>query len=566
MAGESKKDLILKRNGALKSERSSWTSHWGELSQFLLPRNGRFFVSDRNKGMKRHNVLYNGTATYAVRVLSAGMLAGASSPARPWFKLATPDPDLNKFHAVQVWLDTVSQVMMRVFSKSNTYRTLQGIYQEAACFGTAATIMLPSFENVVHHYPVTCGEYCIGQNYEGGVNALYREFQRTVGEVVNEFGLNAVSKAIRRLYENGDYDQWVTIVHAIDERPYGDRENDKQDGKNKRWRSCYVEVGGEGDSILRESGFDYFPVMAPRWDVAGGDIYGNSPGMDALGDVKGLQLKEMRLAQAIDLQTKPPVQAPTSMMGREVEQGPGGVNYVDQNSPSGGIRTAFEVALDLSHLSADIQRTEGRINRAFYVDLFLMLANASDTTQRTAAEIAARHEEKLVQLGPVLSRLHNELLEPLVSHTFEELAKVPGALPPPPQELQGMELDVEFVSMLSQAQRAVGTNSIDRFVNNMQAIAGTKPEVLDNFNVDKWAENYSNMLGVDRELLVPPEQVKALRDARNRAMAAKEQAALAEQQAKTAQTLGNTPTTQSNALTDILQQFQGMGSAPAGVA
>ena len=246
------------------------------------------------------------------------------------------------------------------------------------------------------------------------------------------------------------------------------------------------------------------------------------------------------------------------MKNRDVETLPGGISFVDGGSQ--GIKTAFEVNLNLQHLLGDIQDVRERVRGAFYADLFLMLANATDT-RMTATEVAERHEEKLLMLGPVLERLHNELLDPLIDITFENMVKA-NMIPPAPPELQGMDLSVEFVSMLAQAQRAIGTNSVDRFVGNLGAIAQMKPEVLDKFDSDQWAESYSDMLGVDPNLIVAGKQVALIRDARNKAMAAKEQAAMMQQQSATAKNLAQSPTGggQQNALMDVMNQFSGYSS------
>ena len=135
-------------------------------------------------------------------------------------------------------------------------------------------------------------------------------------------------------------------------------------------------------------------------------------------------------------------------------------------------------------------------------------------------EVAERHEEKLLMLGPVLERMHNEILDPLIEMTFSRMVEA-GIVPPPPDELQGMELNVEFVSMLAQAQRAIATNSVDRFVGNLGAMAGIKPEVLDKFDADRWADAYADMLGIDPELIVPGEQVALIRKQRAEAADAK---------------------------------------------
>ena len=547
------RNRLYTRWGALKSERATYLSHWKEISDYLLPRNGRFFVQDRNKGWRRHNNIYDSTGTRALRVLGAGLMGGATSPARPWFRLATADPDMMDYAPVKLWLSQVQRQMMDIFAKSNTYRALHSMYEELGAFGTSASVVMDDYNDVIRHHVLTTGEFAIAQNYRGEVTTLYREFQKTVAELVGEFGYTKCSTTVQNLYDRGSLDQWITIVHAIE--PRSDRDPSKRDALNMAWKSVYFEVGGNGDQFLSESGFKQFPAMVPRWSVIGGDIYGSSPAMEALGDVKQLQHQQLRKAQGIDYMTKPPLQVPTSMKNQMVETLPGGISYVDAGSQTGGIKTAFEVNLNLDHLLADIQDVRSRINSSFYSDLFLMLAS-SPTSNMTATEVAERHEEKLLMLGPVLERLHNELLDPLIERTFSRMIET-GLVPPPPEELAGIDLNVEYVSMLAQAQRAVATNSIDRFVGNLGAVAQIKPEVLDKFDSDKWADAYADMLGVDPELIVPSERVALIRNQRAQAAAQAQQAEQMQQAATTARDLSAAKTDDQSALTNVMGMFSG---------
>ncbi len=550
---QSKYQKLRSRSAALKNERSSWESHWKEISDYLLPRSGRFFTTDRNNGAKRHNNIYDSTGTRALRVLAAGMMAGMTSPARPWFRLTTADPELDESAAVKSWLADVTRLMQMIFAKSNTYRALHASYEELGAFGTASSIVLPDYRNVIHHYPLTTGEYTLAADHRGQVNTLFREYEMTVGQMVADFGYDKCGTTVKSLYDRHQLDSWIPVVQAIE--PRKERDASKRDALNMEYQSCYIEAGGNDDKFLRESGFKTFPALCPRWATSGGDIYGNSPAMEALGDIKQLQHEQLRKAQGIDYQTKPPLQAPTSLKGRDVDTLPGGVTYVDAASPTGGIRSAWEVNLNLSYLLQDIQDVRERINGAFYADLFLMLAG-STSTNMTATEVAERHEEKLLMLGPVLERMHNEILDPLIEMTFARMVEA-NIVPPPPQELQGMELNVEFVSMLAQAQRAIATNSVDRFVGNLGAVAGIKPEVLDKFDADRWADAYADMLGVDPELVVPGDRVALIRQQRAEAAQAQAVQDSMEQRANTAKALASADTSGKNGLTDVTRAYSG---------
>ena len=559
--GQPLKKRLLQRHATLVTERASWITHAQQVSQFLLPRNGRFCVSDRNRGGNRWNNIIDSSGTRGLRVMAAGLMSGATSPARPWFRMQTADADLNEYYPVKVWLDESASRVRHAFARSNTYRALHQIYEELGAFGTGATIVLPDYDRAIHHYPQTFGEFCLADDFQGRVNVFYREFETTAGAMVREFGLEKCSDPVQQQVAAGNFEARFKIVHAIEPRTDRERKKGSLDNTSKPWRSVYFEPSANCEKILRESGFDRFPVLAPRWATAGGDIYGHSPGMEALGDIKQLQHEQTRKGQAIDFQTKPPLQGPASMKNRDVELLPGGFTAVDSANATKGVSSMFDVRLDLQHLLLDIEDVRRRIRESFYADLFLMMAN--DTRSNvTATEIAERHEEKLLMLGPVLERLHTELLEPLVEMTFERLLHA-GALPPPPPELSGMDINIEFVSVLAQAQRAIGLNNIDRFMGNIGAAANLDREVLDNIDFDAYPRLYGDAAGVDPRLLRKPEDVQRLRKARNAALAAKEQAGMMAATAKTAKDFAAAPTNGKNALTDMMNQLQGYGS-PSG--
>ncbi len=544
----------MRRKSALYSERSSWDSHWREISDYQLPRAGRFFHTDRNQGKKRHNNIYDNTAMFSLRTLSAGMMAGMTSPARPWFRIGIKDKDLMEASSVKAWLHSTAELIRSIFAQSNTYRALHSIYEELGAFGTAADFVLPDFDNVIHNYPLTVGEYAIATNHKGEVDTIVREVDMTVSQIVGQFGLDNVSRSVKNMWDSGNYDSWVTIIHMVE--PRRERDTTKMDPKNKKFASVYFESGSDNpDKFLLESGYKRFPALTPRWVVTGNDIYGTSPGMECLGDVKQLQHEQFRKAQAIDYQVNPPLQVPSQYKDHTKARLPGGVFHVDATSPGGGVRSAFEVNLNMQHLLLDIEDVRMRIKSAYYADLFLMLAN--DTRSGiTATEVAERHEEKLLMLGPVLERLHNELLSPLIDITFESCLEA-GILPPIPRELEGMELDIEFISTLAQAQRAVAAQGMDQLITRVGAIAGMKPEVIDKIDFDQMIDDTGDMFGVNPKLILPDNVVAQIRADRAKQMQAQQAAAMMPTMADAAKTVGETDTA---GVQDVMNMFQGYGT------
>lgn len=553
---------------ALRGERGSWMPHWAELAEHLLPRRGRFLAAEGaggtarpNQGGKRNGRIVNGTGTIALRTLQSGLSAGVTSPARPWFKLTTPDPELAEWQPVKLWLEEVERLMQAVFDRSNLYPVLQAQYEELGCFGTAVLAVFEDPEDVIRVRGFTAGEYMVAQDHKGRVDCFYREYAMTVAQLVEQFGLKAVSATVRGLWDRGAYDQWVEVVHAVEPNlPLPGVEP----ASDKPWRSLYFEKGQSGQRALAERGFEEFPLMAPRWHLASGDIYGRSPAMDALGDVKQLQNEEKRKAEAIEKLVRPPMIAPTSLQKRAASILPGSITYVDVQQGQAGFQPAYQFDPQIQPLMLDIEKLEARINRAFYADLFLMMVE-SDRRQMTATEVVERHEEKLLALGPVLERLHKDLLRPLIDRSFAILARG-GLLPPAPEELQGRELEVAFVSLLAQAQKAVDSGSIERLAGFVGRLAQANPEALDKLDFDQAVELYGARLSVPPSLVRGAEEVAALRAARRRQAqlaAAAEAVQLAGAAAEGAKTLAETPTGGDSLLDGLLDGLRGAAGGEA---
>lgn len=538
-----------KRLEALRSERSTFIPLYRELSDYHLAHRGRFLTSDRNKGYKRNTKQINNTSRMSARTLASGMMSGITSPARPWFRLSSGESDLDDVQAVKLWLHRVQQIMYKVFSHSNVYNSLHQLYAELGVFGTAAMGVYHDFENVIWCKPYTVGSYMIGLNSQNISDTFYREYEISVGQCIKQFGEENVSESVKQQWLNGNSEAWVKIIHAVE--PNDNRDNISPLARDKAWRSVYYEKSAgtkEGeDKFLRESGFDDFPILTPRWDVTAEDVYATDcPGITALGDTKALQLAERRKYQAIDKIVNPPLQGPSSLKnklnGNSV--GPNDIVWHEQNSE--GLRSIYDFRPDLNAIAGEIMNVEGRVKRAFYEDLFLMLAN-TDRRQITAREVAEKHEEKLLMLGPVLERLHTELLDPLIDRTFNILQQN-GVLPVPPPELQNRELNVEYVSVLAQAQRLVATGAVDRLVGFTGQLASVWPEARHKINASQAVDMYSESLGVDPSLIRSDDEVAAMAQAEAQQAAQAQAMANAQQGVDMAKTASEVEVTENNAV------------------
>jgi hypothetical protein len=232
------------------------------------------------------------------------------------------------------------------------------------------------------------------------------------------------------------------------------------------------------------------------------------------------------------------MQGPSSLQQSYASLIAGDITYIEPGA-SGKFEPAQTILPgSIEALNQDISRHEEQIRRAFFTDLFLMLTNL-DRPQMTATEVAERHEEKLLMLGPVLENIHNDLLDPLIDRTFGIMLRN-GLIPPAPEELQGKELKVEYISILAQAQRAVGVNSIRQTAGFIMDLAQVAPNVMDKFDADQAVNQFADMQGVPPTIIRSDKNVAIMRQQRAQQQAAQAAAAQAPEAAKTMKTMSET--------------------------
>ena len=544
------------RLAALTTERTTWVPHWQEVSKFIKPRSGRFLTTDRNKGTKKNGNIIDSTCTFASRTLAAGMMAGITSPARPWFRLATPDPDMMEYAPVRVWLSDVERIMRKIFASSNFYNAIQQLYGELGDFGTGNMAIMEDYDDVIRCQTHTIGSYMLATDHKNRVNAQYREFDMQVGQLVSDYGIDNVSTVVKTAFEGHRLDEWITVVHLIEVNMKPNPDSPLI--KDKKFISKHYEKNSVEPRFLRESGFNEFPHMCPRWETVGSDVYGsNCPGMTALGDVKQLQAEQKDKGKGIARQMDPPMQGPTSLRGQGASTIPGSLTFIDATQGGQQFSPTYQVDPKLQYLTLDIQEVQERIRTAYFADLFLSITNMPGIQPRNNREIEERHEEKLLMLGPVLENLNDQLLDPAIDRTFN-IASRAGILPAPPEELEGIELEVEYISVLAQAQKAVGVASITSYVGFVadlaaaQANAGLAPTALDKVDIDQAADEFAEMTGAPPKIVVSDDDVKEIRAGRAQAQQAAQAMQTAEQAANVASTAAGADTEGKNLLTDVM--------------
>lgn len=542
------------RRGALADERSSYLEEWQDIADYFRIRRTRAqgSTSDARKRNRSKKSL-NERGIFASRTAGAGMLSGVSSPSRPWLKLGTGDDALNEYQSVRLWLDDTQKKLYRAFSGSNYYQAKQTSYRDQADFGQGPMLIDEDYEDAINCYVSPAGEYYISVNYKGTVDTLYRDLEKTTLQVMQRFRGN-VPEEVKRDYDTGRYDTMWKLVHAVE--PNIRRIKGQAGPLGMPYQSVYWFEGLSDlndNSIAEVKGYHECPISSPRWDVQSNDVYGDGCGALALPGNKSLQALEKSKGKIVDKLGEPALQAPSSMKSETISHVRGSVSYYPT---SNGNQNPIAPLYITDPQALPAIREEGneigdRIDKSYYVDLFLATID-SDRRMVTAAEIAERHEEKLIALGPTLERSHYEGLDVDVKRTFAILARN-GVLRRPPPEMNGVPLKIEYVSILATAQRAIGLSGIERFAGFIGNISATSPEVMDKWDKDQTVDEYADMSGVPASIVRSDEQVRAMREQRNKQAQQQEQMAQLQQGAEAAKVASQADTGRnSNLLADII--------------
>ena len=487
---------LLKRFDRLKSNRQNWESHWQEVADYMQPRKADVTKS-RSKGDKRTELIFDSSPLQAVELLAASLHGMLTNPSTTWFSLRFKGEELSDNDEAKAWLENATEVMYKAINRSNFQQEIFELYHDLITFGTAAMFIEDDEEDVLKFSTRHINEIYISENDKGRIDTIFRKFRLTARAAIQKFGEN-VSDSIVTKHKKDPYEE-VEILHAV--YPRADFDPKKQDKSNMPFESVYLEAG-TGDE-LSVSGFREFPFVVPRYLKASHEIYGRSPAMTALPDVKMLNEMSKTTIKSAQKQVDPPLLVPDDGFILPVRTVPGGLNFYRS-----GTRDRIEPLNIGANTPLGLNMEEQRrdsIRNAFYVNQLMM----QNGPQMTATEVIQRNEEKMRLLGPVLGRLQSELLKPLIDRCFALILRK-NLFRPAPEFLAGQDIEIEYVSPLAKAQKSTELSSIMRAIEILGSLSNVAP-VFDHINMDKLVRHLADIVGVPQKILKPQSELNAER-------------------------------------------------------
>lgn len=545
---ETLKSWSKKRFESLKNVYyKGWRASHQSLSTYINETRGNFDENPNHGEMIDHKTILDGHATQSAERVANNLNSFITSKSRPWFRLSIDVRYLN-VPGVRLWIDEVQKTMYEVMEQSNIYDVFQSAYEELVQFGTACFLLLQDYDDVVRGRSFTAGEYYLATDGRGRVNTFAREDWMTVGELASEFGYESLSSSSKALYDNNQKESWVKYCHLIE--PNKDRVEGFEDEQNMPFRSLYWESSCEDNEFLAKRGLKMFRVIAPRWKTTTtSQIYGYGPGWYALGDVKELQKRKLDSLLMEEKLHNPSVQKDSNVEGH-VALLPGGITNVSSSTPNSGVRANYQVPDALNSIQEKINNTKAQIDRFFFLDVFQTISQL-DKSNITALEIAKRDQERVGLTGPILNKLDEEMLSQTVEIFFSDMTEA-GMFPEPPEEIQGVPLKVQYTSVLAQAQRALGIESIERFIGFAGQYTPNSYRIID---ADEALREVGELAGVPAKIVKTEEAVRQEDEIAAQQAQMAQQAEMANSAADTAKKLADSDTEGNNALTQLSKAF-----------
>jgi len=484
--------------------RGNWENLWHECMYFSLPNKDR--VYDWKSGVNgedKYGKLYDSSAAHFNELLASAFHGMLTNPATFWFGLTPSDREMAKIPAVRDYLQRLVRKIHGILDNSNFHTEIHELYLDLGSPATGVFLIDEDDEDVVRFRAEPIFKYYLKENFKGEVDTVSCEMQLTVRQMIQKFGEKNLPKEIKNDLQNVMEEKFL-VVQMIMPRKEAKRSN--LGPKNRPIASYYVVH--EYEHIVKESGFSKWPMATPRFMKSAGEVYGRSPSMKALPDIKMINAMMQTVIRAGQKVVDPPLMVPDDGILGRINTTPGGLNPYRSGTKDLIIPLETKgnpgIGLDMA---SDVRE---RIKQAFYIDQLQL----REGPQMTATEVNQRTEEHLRLLGPILGRLHHELLKPTIARIIDIMKKknlLPGGIPP---ELQDIDVEVHFTSQIAKAQRMGEAQGLNTFMSLMANMMQIDPSVYDMVDPEGLVRLNAEIYGVSEEIFRKPEEVEALREQR----------------------------------------------------
>lgn len=528
---------IVRRFDALEAERKGSVEQlWDLIEQFVLPFRGDFYAtlnSEHEVDWHRRDI-YDSTAVFALQALAASIHGNLTSPSTRWFDLKFRNEELNNDTTAMRWLEACAELLFEALQDSNFNIEIAETYLDLGGFGTAVLTETTDDDIVwqgLQFGAIPLRECFFEEDHKGNVHILYRRHQWTPLQIKTKFGEENLPQHIKeRLNDDKSIKEKLTVVYCIGPRKGQENaDTTKVLASDKRpFYGKYI-LHSTKEQLGEDVGYYEMPAFVARWRKVAGSRWGHSPASVALGDILTLNQLIEAILEAAGKHIDPTVLANESSIISDLDLDRGTLNVVTDVD---GVK-AFEsgTRFDVGSLQVDMLRES--IRKAFYQDQLEL----KDSPAMTATEVNVRYEMIQRLLGPTAGRVQTDLLDKLVERGFKMMYRA-GQMPPVPDGIEISELDIEYTGPLPRSQKMEDALAIDRWMMGLVEKAEVFPDAMDLLDVDGAERHKAKLLGVPAEAIRGEDEVKKIRDDRQKQQVKADALATAQQGGMAAEAMG----------------------------
>ena len=496
--------VILDR---LKAKKANWSDTWQEVLENFAPQRDRIF--DKTTGAEKGHRLYDSTPQHFVELLSSALHSMLTNPSVQWFGLGTGNTELDRKTENQKYIQELVSLVHDILNSTNFQTEIHELYIDLVTLGTGIMLIEEDPDTLLRFTTIPVFEMDLEEDVNGVVKTAARHVKMRADQAFEKYGEEAFGTKVEGLKK--DPSQELTITHLVMKRD--DANLDKLDPLNKPFASYHVWQ--EEGILLKEHGYDTFPYVAPRWSKMGNETYGRSPAVKTLSDARMLQQMMKTVIRGAQKAVDPPyIMAHDSVLGR-LNLTAGGVTAARH-----GMMESIKPLVSGARVDIGIEMVNQirlNIKQGFFIDQLQL--GGSD--RMTELEVNIRNDENLRLLSPILGRLHNEMLDPMVGLILRILMKKNKLPKNTPVDLQENQLKMFYRSQIAKAQTANEGRLLSNYIGEVveMAAAVKKPELLDTINFDEVLKIKASLDGVSMSIFNNDEDSDDIREARGQANA-----------------------------------------------
>ncbi len=483
-------EFVIRREAALRSDtgRQNFEVLWQQIARLVIPRKATF-KEQVSPGQERTRYIFDSTAPRSLELFASFLHTLLNNPSSRWFGMVAKDASGKKIESIAVkeWVETVIEMMLDAMTRNaaNVYTHLHQVYINLGAFGTAVmyvdSMRGPDDDLRIQQFHL--GDCVISVDEHGHVNELHRSFKYNAEQAKARWpNAKTLGRSIdTALAQASVGDEQFEFIHAV--VPINDRIRSLLPARLGNSPFASVWLNKRDNTVVAVGSFEEFPYQVPRWYLENREIYGRSPALTVLPDIRMINRMKDTMIRGLEKIVDPPLLLPDGGMISPIRLSPGSISFSDgQVTPQLLIPTTGG-GIQLGQF--EIGKVQETIREGFFIPLFI----TPESPVKTATQVLQEADERNRAVSPMLVRQQAELFDPLIRRIFFVMRRA-GVFPAPPSELNDATLDVEYDSPLVASRRQAESLGLARLIEALQLYAASTQDtqIFDNLDPDEVAQ------------------------------------------------------------------------------